>query len=86
MGLDVWNTVKYPSSPVAQNTLLDVKEESCVPAFSSVQSYDQLGHPGEGRGGMRDDSAEIFFQSAQQEALVNRFGMGKYVHSLMWSV
>ena len=50
--------------------------------FSSVQSLDRLDR----RGNMRDDSAEILFQSFLQEAFVSRFGMGKYVHSLMLSI
>ena len=32
---------------------------------------------------MRDDSAEILFQSFLQEALVSSSGMGRYVHPLM---
>ena len=48
--------------------------------FSSVQSLDQLGHQGD----MRDDSAEILFQSFLQEVLVGSFGMGGDVHSLMF--
>ena len=35
---------------------------------------------------MRDDSAEILFQSFQQEALMGSSGMGRDVHSLMLSV
>ena len=35
---------------------------------------------------MRDDSAEILFQSFLQEALVNRSGTGRHVHSLMLSI
>ena len=35
---------------------------------------------------MRDDSAEILFQSFLQEALVSSSGMGKYVRSLMWPI
>ena len=34
---------------------------------------------------MRDDSAEILFQSFLQEALVSSSGMGRNVHSLMLS-
>ena len=37
-------------------------------------------------GGMMDDSAEIFFQSFLQEALVSSSGMGKDVHFLMLSI
>ena len=47
---------------------------------SSGQSLDRMGRRG---GGMRDDPAEILFQSFLQEALVSRSGMGRYVHSLM---
>ena len=50
--------------------------------FSSVQSLDWLGHWGD----MRDDSAEILFQSFLQEALVSSSSMGRYVHSLMLSI
>ena len=46
--------------------------------FSSVQSLDRFGR----RGDMRDDSAEILFQSFLQEALVSRSGMGRDIHSL----
>ena len=35
---------------------------------------------------MRDDSAEILFQSFLQEAPVSSFGMGMDVHSLMMSI
>ena len=47
--------------------------------FSSVQSLDRVGR----RGDMRDDSAEILFQSFLREALVSSSGMGRDVHSLM---
>ena len=52
---------------------------SVLTEFSSVQSRDRLGR----RGDMRDDSAEILFQSFLQEALVSSSGMGRDVHSLM---
>ena len=52
-----------------------------VVQFSSVQSLDRFGR----RGDMRDDSAEILFQSFLQEALVSSSGMGRDVHSLMLS-
>ena len=39
-----------------------------------------------GGGEVRDDSAEIFFQSFLQEALLSSFGMGRDVHSLMLSI
>ena len=35
---------------------------------------------------MRDDSAEILFQSFLQEALVSSSGMGRVVRSLMLSI
>ena len=35
---------------------------------------------------MRDDSAEVLFQSVLQEALVSCSGLGKDVHSLMLSI
>ena len=41
---------------------------------------------GEGWGDMRDDSAEIPFQSFLQEALVSRSGISRDVHSLMLSI
>ena len=46
--------------------------------FSSVQFLDRLDR----RGDMRDDSAEILFQSFLQVALVSSSGMGRDVHSL----
>ena len=45
----------------------------------AVRSLDRLGR----RGGMRDDSAEILFQSFLQEALVGSSGMGRDIHSLI---
>ena len=39
-----------------------------------------------GGGGIRDNSAYIFFQSVLQEALVNSSRMGRDVHSLMFSI
>ena len=50
--------------------------------FSSVRSLDQLGLQGE----LRDDWAEIFFQSFLQEAIVSCSGLGRDVHSLMLSI
>ena len=47
-----------------------------------LQSHDRLGR----RGDMKDDSAEILFQSFLQEALVSSSGMGRDVHSLMLSI
>ena len=47
--------------------------------FSSVQSLDRSGRSGD----MRDDSAEILFQSFPQEAIMSSAGMGRDVHSLM---
>ena len=48
----------------------------------SVQSLHRLGRLGD----MRDDSAEILFQSFLQGALVNSYGMGRDVHSLLLSI
>ena len=48
---------------------------------SSVQSLYQYGR----RGDLRDDSAEILFQSFLREVNVNSSGMGGDVHSLMLS-
>ena len=50
--------------------------------FSAVQSLDLLDR----RGDMRDDSAEILFQSFLQEALVGSSGMGRDVQSLKLSI
>ena len=50
--------------------------------FSSVQSLDQLVRWGD----MRDDSADIPFQSFLQEAPVSSSGKGRDVHSLMLSL
>ena len=50
--------------------------------FSSVQSLDPLGHQED----MRDDSAEILFQSFLQEALLSSSSMGKDARSLMLSI
>ena len=47
----------------------------------SLQSLDRLGR----RGDLRDDSAEILYQSFVQEALVSSSGMGRDVHSLVLS-
>ena len=46
--------------------------------FSSFQTLDRLGRNGD----MRDDSAEILFQSFLQEALVSSSSMGRNVLSL----
>ena len=51
---------------------LEVVEVVVVVQFSSVQSSDRLGR----RGDMRDDSAEILFQSVLHEALVSSSGTG----------
>ena len=51
-------------------------------SISSVQSLDRLDR----RRDMRNDSAEIFFQSFLQEALVSSSGMGRGVHSLTLSI
>ena len=57
------------------------KTKSARTELSSVQSLDPLGRQGDMR-----NSAEILFQSLQQEALVSHSGMGKDVHSLMPSI
>ena len=49
---------------------------------SSFQSLDRLGR----RGDMKDDSAEILFQSFLQEAIVSRSDMDRDVQSLMLSI
>ena len=46
-------------------------ESRCIVQFCSVQSLDRLGR----RGDMRDDSAEIFFQSFLHEAIVISSGI-----------
>ena len=53
----------------------------CVGRIYSIQSLDRLGHQGD----VRDDSAEILFQSHLQEALVSSSGMDRDVHFLMLS-
>ena len=50
--------------------------------FSLVQSLDQMGR----RGDVRDDPAEILFQSFLQETHVSSSGIGMNVHSLMLSI
>ena len=52
--------------------------ESNPVQFSSAQFLDRLDH----KGSMRDDLAEIFFQSFLQEALVSSSGMGRYMSTL----
>ena len=59
--------------------LTQMFQEAKGRGFSSVQSLDRLGLQGD----MRDDSAEMLFQSFLQEALVSSYGMGRDVHSLM---
>ena len=49
---------------------------------SSVQSLEQMGR----RGDIRDDSAEILFQSFLRETFVSSSGIGRSVHSLMLSI
>ena len=61
------------------------REANTAVLFSSVQFSsvpDWLGHRGE----MKDDSAEILFQSFLQEAVVSSSDMGSDVHSLILSV
>ena len=50
--------------------------------ISSIQSPDRLGR----RGDMRDDSADILFQSFVQEAHVSSSRMGRVVHPLTVSI
>ena len=50
--------------------------------FISVQFLNRLGR----RGDMRDDSAEILFQSFLREAMVSSSGMGRDGHSLTLSI
>ena len=50
--------------------------------LSSVTSLDQLGCQGD----MTDYTAEIFFHSFLQKALVSSSGMGRDVHTLMLSI
>ena len=58
-----------------QPLLILVLSNKLCTQFSSVQSLDQLGHHGD----MRNDSAEILFQSFLQKALVSSSGMGRDV-------
>ena len=51
-------------------------------AYYENQSLDRLGR----RGDMRDDSAEILFQSFLQEAIVNCSDTGRDLHSLTLSI
>ena len=57
-------------------------ELTALCGFSSVQSLERLGR----RGDMRNDLAEILFQSFLQEAPVSSSGMGRDDHSLMLSI
>ena len=50
--------------------------------FSSALSLDRLGR----RGDMKDDSAQILFQSFLQQALVSSSGVGRDVHCLVLSI
>ena len=62
---------------------MEVSGERCRVTISvSVQSLDQLALWRD----MREDSAEILFQSFLQEALVSSSGMGRDVHFLMLSI
>ena len=58
--------------------------------FNQVNSFQSSSVPRPGppdrRGDMRDDSAEILFQSFLQEALVGSSGMGRDVQSLKLSI
>ena len=46
----------------------------------------RCGGMGEGGGNIKDDPAEVFFQSFLLEALVNSSGMSRNVHSLKLSI
>ena len=50
--------------------------------YISVQSHEQLRHQGD----MKDDSAEILFQSFLQEATVSSSAIGSNVHSVELSI
>ena len=69
-----------------------LRVKSQLVQFTSVQYLDRLGRRvggwvvGEGGEDMRDDSAEILFQSFLQEELVSSSGMGMDAHSLMLSI
>ena len=66
---------------VATETFLPLFVDSIrtLARFSSVLSLDGLGR----RGDMRDDSAEILFQSFLREALLSSSGIARDVHYLM---
>ena len=80
-------TNKYLKERLTQRTArLMNRQTTSVPRLndrlSSLQSLDRLGH----WGNMRDDSAEILFQSFLKEAFVSSSGLGRNVHSLTFSV
>ena len=52
-------------------------KEYCASVSVSVQSLDRSGRQGD----VRDDSAEILFQSSLQEAVVGSSRMGRDAHS-----
>ena len=52
----------------------------------SFKSFNRLDRRGGGGKDMRNDSAQILFQSFLQEALVSSSGMGRDVHSLVSSI
>ena len=57
---------------IAAAQICNDKKYFAVTNLSSVQSFDGV------KGDMRDDSAEILFQSFLQEALVSSSGIGRY--------
>ena len=59
-----------------------MKEHQGILSICSVQFLNRLGR----RKDMRDDLAEILFQSFLQGALVSSSGMGRDVYSLMLSI
>ena len=80
MELDVKHTTKSHTWPMTSLILLCGGHEHTT-FISSVQFS-----PLTDSGGMRDNSAEILFQTFLQDALVSSSGMGRYVHSLVLSI
>ena len=77
--LRLWHCVRRNTEEEEE----DEEEEILIFLFqiSSVRSHDRWGRPGD----TTDDSAEILFQSFQQEDIVSSSDMGMGVHSLMLS-
>ena len=76
---------QWPTKPAKKNTIQTFPSPACVQEsvlMSSVQSLDELGR----RGNMRDDSAEILFQSFLWEATACSSGIGRDAHSLTLSI